>query len=73
MFRKIDDILNRITMYKVALYYLIFLLAAGFVLSAMHILSFTYGSLLISVAVLLAANYVFNKIFGALFGVHTNS
>lgn len=73
MFRKIDDILNRITMYKVALYYLIFLLAAGFILSAMHILSFTYASLLVSVAILLAANWLFNKIFAAMFGVQTNS
>ncbi len=73
MLRKIDNILNRITMYRVALYYLIFLLAAALLFSALHILSFSYSALLISIAVLIAANWLFNRIFAAFMDVQVNT
>ena len=38
MIRLIDNFLNRITMYRLVLYYLIFLLGVSVVLSILHIL-----------------------------------
>ena len=55
MLKLIDDLLNRITMYRLVLYYLIFLLGAAVVLSFMHILSYNPYALLVSTAFLLAA------------------
>ncbi len=69
MLKALDNWLNRVTMYRLVLYYLIGLLALGFVLPFAHVLTFDPIALLFSVGLLLAvcglANWVFAKAFGA--------
>lgn len=60
----IDDFLNRTTMYRLVLYYLIFLVLAGLFLSGVN--------LIISTILLLIFCWVTNKIFAKVFKVATN-
>ena len=66
----IDSILNKITMYKLTLYYLILLVGAAVVLSFLKILSYNPLDILINsllaVIVCYIANYIFAKIVGAI-------
>lgn len=72
MIRFIDHQLNKITMYRLVLYTLIFLLGAGFYLSVSGQLSYSPLALLFSVAFLLAICWVTNLIFARTFGVPAN-
>ncbi len=72
MLKSIDAFLNRITMYRLVLYYLIFLLAAAVVLSFAGVLAYDPYALLFSTSVLLAACAFTNWVFGRTFGVPTN-
>ena len=72
MLKTIDDLLNRITMYRLVLYYLIFLLGAAVVLSFMGALAFDPYALLFSTSVLLAVSALTNWIFARTFGVPSN-
>jgi glycine betaine catabolism B len=72
MMRFIDNQLNKITMYRLVLYVLIFLLGAGLLLSVSHQLSFDPRSLLLSVGILLAVSWLTNRIFSRTFGVPAN-
>lgn len=69
MLRVIDEFLNKITMYKLTLYYLIFLIGAAVLLSFFGFLNYDPLDILINsfaaVIVCYVANYVFAKIFGA--------
>ncbi len=73
MIRLIDNLLNRITMYRLVLYYLILLLVVGFVLSAEGVLSYNPYALLLSTAFLLAVCALVNAIFARTFHVPANS
>ena len=68
----IDDLLNRITMYRLALYYLIFLHATAVLLSLTGLLKYDAISLLFSLAFLLAVCWVTNKLFAWAFRVPAN-
>jgi ferredoxin-NADP reductase/Na+-translocating ferredoxin:NAD+ oxidoreductase RnfD subunit len=59
----IDSILNRITMYRVMLYYLIALLLAAGVLGFFHVLSYSPLAIAFSVAVLVISAWITNFIF----------
>jgi ferredoxin-NADP reductase/Na+-translocating ferredoxin:NAD+ oxidoreductase RnfD subunit len=72
MLRWIDGLLNRITMYRLVLYYLIFLLGAALVLSVTGGLSYDPTALLLSISFLLAACAATNWIFARTFGVPSN-
>ncbi len=72
MLKTIDYLLNRITMYRLVLYYLIFLLGAAALLSAAGILKFDVFALLFSTAFLLAVCLVVNWVFAKTFGVAAN-
>lgn len=72
MIRFIDNQLNKITMYKLVLYYLIFLLGIAFFLSVANVLSFDPFALLLSIGFLLAVSLITNRIFSRTFGVPTN-
>ncbi len=72
MLKTIDYLLNRITMYRLVLYYLIFLLAAAALLSAGGILKYDVFALLFSVAFLLAVCLIVNWVFARTFGVAAN-
>jgi glycine betaine catabolism B len=68
----IDNFLNKTTMYKVVLYYLVVLWVIALVFSFFGILSYTPVSMLISLAILLAISYSTNYIFSYVFKVPTN-
>ncbi|MDB5194990.1 MAG: hypothetical protein JWO84_174 [Parcubacteria group bacterium] len=59
----IDSILNRITMYRVALYYLIALLLLAGALGFFHVLPYSPLAIAFSVAVLIGSSWVTNLIF----------
>ncbi len=73
MVRLIDDFLNKITMYRLVLYYLIGLLLISLVLSFFHILPFSPEILLFSAFLILLACYISNTLFAKAFGAITNS
>jgi ferredoxin-NADP reductase len=58
----IDNLLNRITMYRVALYYLLILWAVALALSALGKLPFTPLALVVSTIVLLAVSITVNEL-----------
>ena len=72
MIKLIDDLLNRITMYRLVLYYLIFLLVVAFFLSLGRALSYDPFALLVSIAFLLAVCVIINRLFATTFGVPAN-
>ncbi|HTP00405.1 MAG TPA: RnfABCDGE type electron transport complex subunit D, partial [Anaerolineales bacterium] len=72
MIRFIDNQLNKITMYRLALYVLIFMLGAGFLLSTAHQLPFDPLALLLTLGILLAVSWLTNRLFARAFGVPAN-
>lgn len=73
MLSKIDNLLDSITMYRLTLYYLIFLLVIAFILSFLHLLPFAPLALIISTAILLGICYASNKLFEKIFKIQTNT
>jgi glycine betaine catabolism B len=72
MIKTIDNWLNRITMYRLVLYYLIFLLGGAAVLSLAGILKYDIFALLFSISFLLAVCWLVNWIFARTFKVAAN-
>lgn len=72
MLNFIDNLLDRITMYRLLLYYLIALVLIAFGLSLTGVLHFNAASLAISTIILVVACWVVNKVFAAIFEVSTN-
>lgn len=72
MLKLIDGWLDRVTMYRLLLYYLGGLLAAAVVASGFGALPFAPVTLVITSSVLLLACWVINKIFGIAFDVPVN-
>jgi ferredoxin-NADP reductase len=72
MLKTIDDLLNRITMYRLVLYYLIFLLGAAVLLCVSGIIKYDVFALLFSISFLLAVCWGVNWIFARTFGVAAN-
>src|SRR5512138_1744869 len=72
MLRFIDNQLNKITIYRLALYVLIFLLSAALLLTLMGGLPYTPDALLASVAFLLLVSLGANALFSRTFGVPAN-
>lgn len=68
----IDDQLNKITMYRLVLYFLLALWAVGAVFSALHILPFQIVEYLASGMFLVAICWVTNTIFAEVFEAPTN-
>ena len=68
----IDNQLNRITMYRLVLYYLIALLGLAVIFSGSSILTYDPYALLFSVAFLLAVSVVTSRMFAKSFRVQTN-
>lgn len=71
--KAIDNWLNRITMYRLVLYYLIALLSVAFVLSYAQVLNSDPFALLFSVGLLLAVCGVTNWVFAKAFSATTNA
>ena len=72
MIKFIDDFLNRITMYRLVLYYLIFLLAAAVVLGIFGILPYDPAAIVFSVTIITATCWLVNSIFSRVFGTAEN-
>ncbi len=68
----IDDFLNSITMYRLVLYYLTFLILIALGLSIFRILPFDYISFFLSVSLLVSICWVTNTVFAKVFKVPTN-
>lgn len=69
----IDTILDKITMYRLLLYYLLMLLAAAMVLSYLGYLSYNPATIAFSAAYLCALCWITNKVFAYVYEVPTNS
>ncbi len=72
MLKTIDNLLNRVTMYRLVLYYLIFLVVVAFLLSVANVFSFDPFALLLTIAFLLIVSAIANRIFSRTFGVPAN-
>lgn len=68
----IDNFLNQITMYKLVLYYLIFLIAAAVILGFLGILSVNPVYLIISTLFLVGVCWVTNTVFASVFKAQAN-
>ncbi len=68
----IDDVLNAITMYRLVLYYLLFLVGAALILSFAGLLPYDPFGLLFSTTFLTAACWLTNTIFARTFKVPAN-
>ena len=73
MINLIDNFLNRITMYRLILYYLIFLVVAGVALSFFGLLPFQPLDLVASLSVLVLVCWIANGIFAKVFRVPANT
>lgn len=68
----IDYFLDRITMYRLVLYYLIALLGIAVIFSFLHILNYPVFNIIISVGILLVVSWIANKVFAWVFDAPTN-
>lgn len=71
--KRIDDLFNHLTMYRVVLYYLIFLLCTAAVLSLTGFLAYNIFSLAVSFVFLLVVCCSTNKLFARAFHVPANA
>ena len=72
MLRIIDNFLNKTTMYKTVLYYLVALWVVGFFLSLFNLLPFTPVAMIVSLVILLLTAWATNYIFSYVFEVPAN-
>ncbi len=72
MLNLIDKLLNRITMYRLVLYYLIALVLIAGVFGAIGILPYGPLALAFSTAILVAVSLITNKVFAGVFKTQTN-
>ena len=63
MMARIDGILDRMTMYRVTLYYLVAALVAAVGLSAVHVLPYHPLDIVLSTVFLLAVSWIVNTLF----------
>lgn len=73
MLKPIDNLLNRITMYRLVLYVLIALLGVALILSALGVMGYDPFALLFSTAFLLAVCALANWIFAKAFKIPANA
>ena len=72
MLSYIDNQLNKITMYRLVLYYLIFLLGTAVLFSSAGLLPYDVLALLFSIAFFLALCWITNRLFSWTYGVPAN-
>ena len=73
MLKLIDSLLNRITMYRLVLYFLIALLAVAAIFGAVGILPYSPVALAFSTLVLIGVAWIANQLFALAFDAHPNS
>lgn len=72
MLDAVDSLLDKITMYKLALYYLLGLLVAAVILAVVGDVQYNPLAIIISALVLAGACWLINKVFSYIFDVPTN-
>lgn len=72
MLKKIDELLNKITMYRLTLYYLIAIVGFGVIASFFNYLPYKASDIILSSILLITSAYVANFIFAKLFKAVTN-
>ncbi|MBL8030328.1 MAG: RnfABCDGE type electron transport complex subunit D [Candidatus Doudnabacteria bacterium] len=72
MFKYIDHVLDRVTMYRLVLYFLVFIYCLSVVLALFGLLHIDAFGLLYSLAVLLVASFITNRISAKFFRVSEN-
>src|SRR5260221_318873 len=72
MLKVIDNLLNSITMYRLVLYYLTFLLVVAFIYSIFGVFPFGPIPLIFSTVILIGVCYLTNKLFEKVFKVQIN-
>lgn len=72
MLNQVDSFLNKITMYRLLLYYLIALVVAAATLSIAGLLPFSVTAITASLAVLIGTSVISNAIFASTFGAVPN-
>jgi len=70
--KRIDDFLNLITMYRLSLYVLIFLLGVASVLGLFSVLPFSFSSIIFSALFLVLMCWVSNNVFAYIFKTQVN-
>ncbi len=73
MIAAIDNFLNRITMYRLVLYYLIVLIATALLFGFLGFLPYRPETIVFSTFVILVACWASNAVFARVFGVGTNN
>ncbi len=73
MINSIDNFLNKITMYRLVLYYLIGLIVVAGILGFFGILPYSPVALLFSTFVLILVSWIINSLFAGILKVQTNS
>jgi ferredoxin-NADP reductase len=73
MFKIIDNFLNKITMYKLILYYLVAIIFIAFILCLFGVLSYSPLALLFSTFFILAVCFLFNWLFAWAFNAPSNN
>ena len=73
MMKTIDDILNRVTMYRLVLYYTAGLVGLAFLLGFAHLVPADPTALTFSLVVVLASCWITNRLFTALLRVPANT
>src|SRR3989304_9563748 len=68
----IDSFLNRITMYRLMLYYLIFLIVSAGFFGLFGILPYAPQDVLLSTVIAIAVGYISNYFFSKIFKAETN-
>lgn len=68
----IDDLLNRTTMYRLTLYYLIFLVGAAIVLGFFNLISYSPIDILIEAVIVITFCYIGNYVLAKIFKATTN-
>ena len=72
MLNFVDNWLNRITMYRLMLYFLTALIVEVFILAVFKVLPYKPLDIILCVAILIIVSWITNKIFSLLFKVPTN-
>ncbi len=73
MLKYIDNFLNKITMYRITLYVLLFFFGSAFALSIFKLLPYTPVDLVASLLIILAVSFFSNVIFSLVFEAPTNT
>ncbi len=72
MFKYVDRFLDRITMYRLVLYFLTCLFLLSLILAYFNLLQVSFFGLMYSLVVLVFASYVFNRLSAKFFGIPEN-